>query len=220
MDITMALIFGAAGMLSGWFIPIAAQKVTEYKYLKKGKTLEADPRYTSILVKLLCLLVNGFFWAAAGAFSAAALQAVLLSVILTDAVVITLIDIRTHMIPNETVLVLVAAGLLLRVTAFGVISLIPAIISMMTVMVVFTTLGSFLGSGTIGAGDVKLIGAIGIILSWPYIMYGLIGMSALMLVWCSAGLLAKKMTLKSMLAFGPFIMGGTAFAIIASITGL
>ena len=215
----MAMIFGAAGILAGWFIPIAAQKLTEYKYQKKDKTLADDPRYTSIWAKLLCLILNGAFWAAAGAFSTGTLQAVLLSVILSDALVITLIDIRTHMIANESVLILVVAGLLLRVCVSGLISLIPAIISMLAVMVVFTTLGSFLGSGTIGAGDVKLVGAIGIILSWPYIIYGLVAMSALMLIWCSVGLIAKKMTLKSMLAFGPFIMGGTAFAIIASITG-
>ncbi len=219
MNILMASVFAAAGLLAGWFVPTVAQKTIEYKYNKKGKTLPADPRYTSVPVKLLCLIASGAFWAAAGAFSAGVIQAVLLAVILFDALVITIIDIRTHMIPNETVLILALAGLLLRVTVFGFLSVIPAIISMMVVMVVFTTLGSFLGTGTVGAGDVKLVGAIGIVLSWPYIMYGLIGMSALMLLWCSVGLIAKKMTLKSMLAFGPFMMGGTAFAILASITG-
>ncbi len=220
MNIILGSFLGAAGLLTGWFIPAAAERLIEYKYIKKGQALSRDPRYTSVWLRLVCLAVNGALWAAAGAYAAGIAQAVLLAVILFDALMITIIDIRTHIVPNEAVLVLALAGLALRIIASGLPSVIPAIISMLTVMVVFTTLGSFLGAGTVGAGDVKLVGAIGLVLSWPYIMYGLVGMSALMLVWCGGGLIAKKMTLKSMLAFAPFMMGGAVFAILASITGL
>ncbi len=217
MNIISALIYGAAGMAAGWFVPTIAEKTIKYKFKKNDKILDDDSRYTSILVKLLCMVVSGGLWAFSGAFAAGVLQACVLAVIFLDALVIAVIDIRTHIIPNETVLILAVAGIILRITAFGIISVIPAIISMISVMVVFTTVGSFLGPGTVGAGDVKLVGAIGLVLGWPYILYGLLGMSALMLLWCSIGFAAKKITLKSMLAFGPFLMGGATIAIVASI---
>ncbi len=219
MNITMAIIFGTAGLAAGWFIPAAAEKTIVYKYKKRGKTLTEDTRYNSLALKLLCLAAAGALWAAAGAFSSGPIQAVLLAVILYDTLVIALIDVRTRMIPNETVLLLALSGLALRVVVYGIPSVLPAILSMLAVMVVFTALGSFLGKGSVGAGDVKLVGAIGLVLGWPYILYALVGMSALMLLWCAGGLLLKKMTLKSMLAFAPFISGGAAIAIIASIAG-
>ncbi len=219
MNITMAIIFGTAGLAAGWFIPAAAEKTIVYKYKKRGKTLTEDTRYTSLALKLPCLAAAGALWAAVGAFSSGPIQAVLLAVILYDALVIALIDVRTRMIPNEAVLILALSGLALRVIVYGFPSVLPAVLSMLAVMVVFTALSTSLGKGSVGAGDVKLVGAIGLVLSWPYILYALVGMSALMLLWCAGGLLLKKMTLKSMLAFAPFISGGAVIAIIASIAG-
>jgi prepilin signal peptidase PulO-like enzyme (type II secretory pathway) len=91
---------------------------------------------------------------------------------------------------------------------------------MMAVMAAFITLGSFLGLHTIGAGDVKLAGAMGLTLGFPRVIYGLLGMSAIIVVWCLGGLLTKKITLKSMVAFAPFITAGTILAILAKVIGL
>lgn len=219
MNIISAIIFGALGMIIGWFVPRISQKIIIYKYNKKGKTLERDSRYTALPLKLICLLVSGALWAYSGLFSANVSQAIFLNIILIDAIIITLIDIRVHMIPNETVLIMAVAAIVLHITASGFAAALPSIIAMVAVMIVFTMLGSILGLDTIGAGDVKLAGAIGLVLGWPYIMYGMIGMSVLLILWCGGGLLTKKITLKSMLAFAPFMMGGTVIAILARFAG-
>ncbi|UOO37926.1 prepilin peptidase [Oscillospiraceae bacterium CM] len=219
MNVTLALFMGAFGMASGWFIPLIAFKIAEYKLKKSSRALIPDTRFTSRLLKLLCLLVNGALWAAVGLFAENLLHAALLAVILFDAEVITIIDIRIRLIPNEAVLTMLLAGFIMQISLGGATSLIAAIITMIVVMAVFIALGSMLGFTAIGAGDVKLAGAMGLILGYPHIMYGMIGMSAVMLVWCSTGLITRKLTVKSMFAFAPFMMAGTAFAIITSVPG-
>jgi Flp pilus assembly protein protease CpaA len=215
----MALAWGVAGAAAGWFIPLIARKTAEYKLKKAGKTLPVDKRFSSLLLKLICLVVSGTLWATVGLLTANLFQAALLAVILLDAAVITVVDIKIHIIPNEAVLFMLLAGLLLQITSNGLEAIIAAVVSMLAVMIVFIMLGSILGFHTIGAGDVKLAGAMGLMLGYPYIMYALIGMSALFLVWCCGGLLARKLSLKSMFAFAPFMMGGTVLAIVAHISG-
>ena len=219
MNIAEAVTMGVLGMVSGWLIPLAASKAAEYKLHKNGETPAADPRFTSPILKLLCLVLNGALWTATGLFSEDLLYAFLLAVILLDAAVITIVDIRIHLVPNEAVLIMSLAGLILQIGFNGMASLIGAVISALVVMVVFVALGSVLGFNTIGAGDVKLAGAMGLALGWPLIMYALIGMSAILLIWCLGGLITKKLKLDSMLAFAPFMMAGTVFAIVAGITG-
>ena len=219
MNVAVAATMGIAGIAAGWFIPLAALKTAEYKVGKRGGTLPADMRFTSPIIKLLCLFINGLLWTAVGLFTKNLLHAFLLAVILFDAAVITIVDIRIHLVPNEAVLAMMLVGFILQIGLNGISSMITAVISALVVMVVFIVLGSVLGFNTVGAGDVKLAGAMGLALGWPLIMYGMVGMSAILLVWCLGGLITKKLQLSSMLAFAPFMMAGTAFAIIAGITG-
>lgn len=219
MNIAMALLAGAAGMVSGWFIPLMALKTTEYMLKKNGGTLPPDTRFTSPLLKLVCLISNGALWAAVGMFSDNFFHTVLLLVILLDALIIAIIDIRIRLIPNEAVLIMLLTGLILQISFNGIVSLISAIATMFVVMAAFIALGYLMGLKTIGAGDVKLAGAMGLTLGFPHILYGLIGMSLVLLVWCSGGLITRKLNLKSMLAFAPFMMAGMVFAIVANISG-
>ena len=220
MNMAIALIMGAAGMASGWFIPQIALKTAGYK-LKKSNApfnMVENKKLTSPFLKLFCLLVTGTLWATIGMFAGSLLHVFLLAIVLYVASVITLVDIRIRVIPNEAVLIMLLAGLILQFSFNGFESMIYAVVTMLIVMVVFIVLGSALGLNTIGAGDVKLAGAMGLILGYPHIIYALIGMSALLLVWCAGGLITKKLSLKSMLAFAPFMMAGTVFAIVANIS--
>jgi Flp pilus assembly protein protease CpaA len=218
MNIVQSAILGTAGMAAGWFIPLIAHKTALYKMRKNGKTLSEDDRFTANLLKLLCLAVNGVMWAAVGFFTVNPFHASLLAVILLDACVIILVDVRIRLIPNEAVLILLAAGLVLQVLIYGPASLLGGVVTMLLVMAVFLVLGLLLGLNTVGAGDIKLAGAMGLMLGYPNIMYALIGMGALILLWCSGGFLTKRLHLKSMLAFAPFMMAGTIFAIMIHIT--
>lgn len=215
MNIAAVGTMGAAGMAAGWFVPLAAARIAEYKLNKYGKILPFDTRFSTPLLRLICLVVCGMLLAAVGVFTENLLHAVLLAVILLDATVIAIIDIRIHLIPNEAVLVMVMAGLILQIGFFGLSAMVIALISAVIIMVVFIALGLLLGLETIGAGDVKLAGALGIALGWPLLMYGMVAMSAILIIWCAIGLITNKLNLKSKLAFAPFMMAGTVIAIIA-----
>ena len=219
MNITAALIMGAAGMIIGWLVPRIALKTAEYKLKKSGRTLAPDIRYTSPALRLLCLFTLGALWTVAGLLLSSPLHSLLLALILLDAVVIIIVDLRIHIIPNEAVFVMLAAGLIVQLSFNGLTAAIYAVVTMVAVMAVFIALGAALGLHTIGAGDVKLAGAMGLLLGYPHIMTALIGMSALLLVWCLGGLALKKLKLKSVFAFAPFMMAGTIFAIVASLSG-
>lgn len=219
MSIVTAIIFGLLGMLAGWFIPTIAEKTAKYKYSKQEKELNPDSRYISFLLKLGCLLLTGISWAALGYFLANPFHAALLAVIILDAIVIAIVDLRIHIIPNETVFVMAVIGIIFQITFFGFAAFELTLISAVGVMIVFIILASILGLRAIGAGDVKLVGAMGLLLGWPYIFYGLFGMSIIVLIWSVVGLITKKLKLNSMLPFGPFMMAGTVFAIALIILG-
>jgi Flp pilus assembly protein protease CpaA len=219
MNVALALIMGSSGMAAGWFIPLAAQKTAAYKLKRSDKTISPDKRFTSVILKLAFLIVNGALWATVGLFASNILHICLLAFILLIAAVIIIVDIRIHIVPNEAIFVLLLAGLVIQFSLNGLLGILYAVITMLVVMVVFITLGSALGLNTIGAGDVKLAGTMGLLLGYPYIMYAMIGMAALLLVWCLGGLATRKLSLKSMFAFAPFMMAGTIFAIVANIPG-
>ena len=213
MNVLSALIWGAAGLAAGWFIPQLAQKIMHLKEYPD------DGRPIRLWHKIVCLLVSGGCLAILGGLSQQLLQIILLAFIVIAALTVTVIDLRVRRIPNESVALIAVVGLTLHITVYGLSSLIPALLSMAAVMILFIVLGVALGLETIGAGDVKLAGAIGLVLGWPYVIYGMLAMSALLLVFSIGGMLTKKITLKSMVAFAPFLMGGTLVAVIASVAG-
>lgn len=220
MNTTAALIMAMIGLAAGWFVPITAEKLIAHKFLKKKKEVPNGKKYLSVCAKLICMLISGILLAVTGLLTNIGLNAVLFSVIMIDAVLISVIDIRVRMIPNEAVFLLAAVGLVLLITTGNVEGIFQAAISMFFVMFVFIALGSAMGSESIGAGDVKLAGAMALVLGFPQIMYGLIGMSGMLVIWIGTGLLLKKLTLKSSLAFGPFMMSGTVLAVYIKLLGL
>ncbi len=220
MNMGLAVVMGALGLVAGFFAPLLARKTIIYKYAKKNKEFVEDKRFTGSLLKVGSALFNAAGWAVIGFFAKNPFSAVLLSLLWTMAIIIAVIDVRVHMIPNETVLAVAALGIFFQLSYFGVTGLLYSAISIIAVMVAFTVLAGIMGFGvSVGAGDVKLAGAMGLVLGYPYILHGLLAMSALMIVYCIIGLLTKRLTLKSMFPFAPFMMAGMTVAIIAILLG-
>lgn len=73
--------------------------------------------------------------------------------------------------------------------------------------------------GSLGLGDVKLAGGLGIALGWlgwPTLLVGSALGFVLMGVVSLGLLLARRITLKDSLSFGPFMLGGALLAILAA----
>jgi len=73
--------------------------------------------------------------------------------------------------------------------------------------------------GQLGGGDIKVAGLAGIALGWlgwhPLVLGGALGF-VLFAVVSLALLAARRITLRSTLCFGPFLLGGALLAIISS----
>ena len=212
MNIYLAVIFLLAGMALGLEVPDIAQRIVLYKCRKKNSVTAKDSRYTTALLKLGLFILNGSAWCLSGLLAEHFGAAILISFLFTTAILIAIIDLRIRIVPNELLLVMVAAGIAFQAVQFGHMAILTSILCMIAMIIFFTVVAGIVGFDKVGAGDVKLAGAMGLALGYPNIITALIIMSAVFFIYTFTGLMLKKLTLKSMLPFAPFMMTGMVFA--------
>ncbi|MBQ7129856.1 MAG: prepilin peptidase [Oscillospiraceae bacterium] len=209
LQIVTSLVAALLGAAVGLFLPLGAQKLALYKCKKKNRELVEDSRFTGWLAKVPCALANGIGWGLCWYFGAqVAVPAVLAAVIWSLGVILILVDLRLRLIPNEVLLWMLIVGVIMQVWVRGFGALFGCVFASMIVFCLFATLGNFMGLYKIGAGDVKLAMVITMSLGYPTILTTLLGFSVSLLLFCVIGLLLKKITLKSYLPLGPFLVPG------------
>ena len=214
INVIATAVLGVIGAILGFMIPVIAQKIIIYKCNKKNLVPGPDSWYTSYFFRFCTCLLCIVIWAFAGIRMESFPVAILLSLLVTAAILITIVDFRIRIIPNELALFLSLTGIIFLFLHSGINSLIPAALSMIAMMILFTTVGGIVGFGKVGAGDVKLAGAMGLALGYPDIKTALIIMSTSILIYIISGLIMRKLTLRSMFPFAPFMMLGTALTLI------
>jgi len=198
---------GLAGGAVGFFVPPLCDRLAGYKLRKKGRELEADPRFTGAAARTLCLLANGTGWALC-AIRGEGAAACLAGLIWSLGLAMMVIDLRLRILPNELLAAALAAGAALQVLTGGLSGLSHGVFASLLIFAGLMALGNFMGLYKIGAGDVKLAVVMAMTLGYPMVAAGMGAMAVSMLVFCGAGLLLKKITLKSMIPFGPFLVPG------------
>lgn len=117
--------------------------------------------------------------------------------------VLTVIDWRTYIIPNGINLAIFLLGLVRLVTDLGSWPL--YVIGMVSVSGVFLLLHILTGGNGLGMGDVKLVGAAGLLLGWPKMLLAV-------LVGSVSGAIIHSVRMKKgaghKLAFGPYLAAG------------
>ena len=207
MDLIFIGTSGFAGLGIGVLIPEISNRIIDYKIEKNNM----DMRRIDVPgkpIKIACCILNGLVWATAGFLMQDSMVALLISVLITLAVLFALIDMRIQMIPNELLLATLFLGLLFQFVYFGGRALFIALVCMLIMMVLFTLVGAFVGMDKVGAGDVKLAGVMGAVLGYPGIAWAALVMSLSFMVYSFMGILLKRVTLYSMLPFAPFMMLG------------
>ncbi len=212
MNIFIMIIFSIIGICSGIAIPAMSDRIVIYKS-HKGKIETTDRNYGH-KINVFVILLNAGLWIYAWIRLENVFTAFLISFLFTVLILISFIDFRIRLIPNELILLLLCLGILFQILCFSWINLFYALLCMAAAGSVFVVIGRFAGFEQIGAGDVKLIAAIGMVLGYPYIKVALIGMSSALLVFCLGGLAVKKLTMQSTFPFAPFIMFGAVCALI------
>jgi len=213
-----AVAFGACGMLSGLFVPALAEKTAGYKCAGRQTALPEDGRYTGVIARGGCAVLNGGLWVAAGLGAGGFAAACVLCIVLTLGLLIAIIDIRIRIIPNELVTGLCVAGVAFQYAYAGSRGVLFGLLSALAAMLLFAVASAISGPGKVGAGDVKLAGAMAVGLGYPGILYALLVMSAAMLIYCAVGLLTRRLQKTSMFPFGPFLILGMECAFLLIIT--
>ena len=148
------------------------------------------------------------------------------------AVRLTIIDVRHHLLPNRIVFpsYAVAGTLLLTAAAVAWVSPLPAestggilaapvlrVVAGAGILWLFYFVLRFVYPPGMGFGDVKLAGVLGMYLgylSWGHLFAGTFLAFLLGGLWSVALLAARRGTLKSSIPFGPFMLAGTAAAML------
>jgi leader peptidase (prepilin peptidase)/N-methyltransferase len=144
-----------------------------------------------------------------------------LSVLGVLGVALSAIDIAVHRLPDKLTLPAYPALLTLLgiATAAGhdVTALLRALLAAAALVACYLLL-AVIGRGRLGGGDVKLAGLVGLVvgwLGWPPVISGtLLGFLLSGLV-SLALLVARRITLRSEICFGPFLLGGALLAALA-----
>jgi len=205
-----AVLYGIIGMVIGYKVPWLSHEIIRYK--KKEISTNCNFLFSTHL-QLLLSLFNGAVWYMAALNAENKLVAMLIGLIIITGLITAYVDICIRIIPNEIVLLFVVLGLLFQISHFGVKTLLAAFISMIVLMVVFTAVAAFIGFGKVGAGDVKLAGAMGLTLGYPLIIIAVMAMAVVLLVFIGVGMLLKKIYLSTMLPLAPFIVSGMIISI-------
>lgn len=210
MNIIKTVLYGISGAALGYMVPSVSVKIIVYK--KRIFDINSRYLYSKILKICLCLF-NSLAWAMSGYYIDNVFVAFLLGVLITIGLLIGYVDINIRIIPNELVLTLITVGILFQTLYFGSKALIGAFMSMIIMMAVFTSVAAFVGFGKVGAGDVKLAGAMGIALGYPLIIPAIGIMAVVLLIFILTGMFLKKIYLSTMLPMAPFMVSGLIFGL-------
>jgi leader peptidase (prepilin peptidase)/N-methyltransferase len=214
MNIILNIVFGFVGGFAGFFIPYFSYKIMEYKRRKKN-IINGKDYMKSKFIRLVFALFNSVAWLLCIINIDNSISAVLISMQITLGIIIAFIDINIRIIPNELVLAVLITGILFQSLLYGTYGIIGSIMSMIFIMIVFTAVAIFMGLGKVGAGDVKLAGAIGFALGYPLVITAMVVMSFVLIGFILSGLVFKKIKLTTMLPLAPFLATGYISALVS-----
>ena len=212
MNLYKMIIFGIIGLIIGYKITDISNKIINYKRLETD--IDENNFLNSKIMLVLITVITVVLWALSGIINNTIIG-LLISAQITIGIIIAYIDVKIRIIPNELVLTIIILGILFQTINFGGKALIGAAISMIVMMAAFTSVASFVGFGKVGAGDVKLAGAMGLALGYPLIITAVGIMAVALLIFILTGMVLKKIYLSTMLPFAPFMIIGYIAAFVS-----
>jgi leader peptidase (prepilin peptidase) / N-methyltransferase len=205
----LALSAGLAGVLAGSFLPGVVLRYSPVT----DEPATAPPRpLLAVATAALFVLVTLFFglsW-----------QVPAYLFFVAVAVVLTVIDLRHHLLPNAVVLPALGIGFaLLALAATGENAwgaLLRAVLGALVLFVLYLVLALVSPAG-LGMGDVKLAAVLGLFLGfqgWGALFVGAVLASVVGMVVGLAMLASRRVGLRSDVPFGPSMLAGALAAVV------
>lgn len=196
----VGLLAGAAlGAVAGMQIPACARYIINNKCKKLSKPVPdgAAADRTTVLVTIL----SDAALSALAAVSMRPAAAVAAFCILQVALACVIVDRAIRIIANETVLLLLALGILFRILSGGFSSLLGSLEALGLVTALFAgsaALMAFLkGRPGVGAGDLKYAMALSVAVGWPGVLHMLLCFAAAVLLYIFIGMKYRILTMNT-----------------------
>lgn len=219
MNIINLMLSVIVGALFFFIVPVLTKQLIDYKE-KKNKRKFENIRYEAEWKYQLFSAIAGCIVSYVVLQSYELWKAVFIIIFCLLACIGTVVDNKVRIIANELVIFMFALGIIFRAMDAGLDGLIN---SFLTVIGVFTFfVFSFFILKLIfrslvppGAGDLKLMMVMGILLGYPNIIDGIFVSMIIMCVYIFAGLSASLLTIKSSIPMAGFIMVGIVVGLIS-----
>ena len=209
------VVLAISGLVIGWFIPNMYRGVIEYKCAQRSR--DTPSFNSSIWHNVLFGIGNMLMYAFAMVLTGDYVLSMSASILISLAVIITAVDIKIRLIPNELVLVLLLMGVVYRLNLAGVSGILASLAGALIMVLLFGLSGKIAGFNKVGAGDLKLSFAIGIVCASTNIVPALMVMAVTLAVVSVGGMLIGKLRRTDMIPFAGFMMAGMTAGIINSL---
>lgn len=209
------VVLAISGLVIGWFIPNMYRGVIEYKCARKSRDTPSfnSSMWHNVLFGIGNMIMYSFAMVLTGDYVLAMSASILISL----AVIITAVDIKIRLIPNELVLVLLLMGGVYRLNLAGVPGILYSFAGALIMVLLFGLSGKIAGFNKVGAGDLKLAFAIGIVCASTNIVPALLVMAITLAAVSVGGMIIGKLRRTDMIPFAGFMMAGMTAGIINSL---
>ena len=202
------ILMAIVGLVLGYFVPVMAQKLIDYKSEKKNKTYDVYFWYPQNVCQIVCAILSAGGLGYCGYLNPSWFLLILVGIIWILGMITILVDLRIRIIANEVILALLGLAVVFRMISDGPASLLNSFLTMVVIMFACILLGKIMGLWKVGAGDVKLFGVVGLLYGYPNVFAPVLIMSVAIVVFCIIGLKLYRLTMKTMFAMAPFIVVG------------
>ena len=209
------VVLAISGFVIGWFIPNMYRGVIEYKCAQRSR--DTPSFNNSIWHNVLFGIGNMLMYAFAMVLTGDYVLAMSASILISLAFIITAVDIKIRLIPNELVLVLILLGAIYRLNLAGISGILTSLAGALIMVLLFGLSGKIAGFNKVGAGDLKLSFAIGIVCASTNIVPALMVMAITLGAASVGGMLIGKLRRTDMIPFAGFMMAGMTAGIINSL---